>query len=122
MPPRLTDHERRLRTITEAAWQSKVQQLLTVYGWRWFHAPNNRPGRGGYVQNIKAGYPDITAVRGNRTIYAELKTETGKTTEDQDAWLEDLANAGHETYVWRPRDIDDVIAILSSQWKPAKAA
>ncbi|ASR83900.1 hypothetical protein SEA_SHROOMS_19 [Arthrobacter phage Shrooms] len=122
MPPRLTDHDRQLRTITEAAWQKKVQDLLTLYGWKWYHAPDNRPGRGGYVQNIKAGYPDIHAVRGKRSIYAELKRETGKTTPEQDEWLEALSEAGHETYVWRPRDIDEVITILSSQWKTDKAA
>ncbi|QGJ88093.1 nuclease [Arthrobacter phage Edmundo] len=122
MPPRLTDHQRRLRTITEAAWQKKVQDLLTLYGWKWYHAPNNRPGKGGHVQNIKAGYPDITAARGKRSLYAELKTETGRTTPEQDEWLEAMAEAGHETYVWRPRDIDEVITILSSQWKNEKVA
>ena len=33
------------------------------------------------------GFPDLCLVRGKRLIFAELKTDTGKLTADQEAWL-----------------------------------
>jgi hypothetical protein len=116
MAPRLTARDHQLRAVTEAAHQKNVEALLTLYGWRFFHAPDNRPGRNGAVQNIKAGYPDLTAVRGTRLLYAELKRETGKTTPDQDAWLADLAAAGAECYVWRPSDLAEIARVLAPDW------
>jgi hypothetical protein len=105
-----------LRAVTEAQFQTTVEQILTLNGWRYFHAPDNRPGRNGAVQNIRAGYPDLTAVRGTRLLYAELKRETGRTTEDQDGWLADLTAAGAECYVWRPSDLPALQEILAPGW------
>lgn len=120
MAARLTPEQKALRTITEAQWQRTVQDIAIASGWAFYHAPDNRPivSKGGrrYVQNIRAGYPDLTLVRGTRLIYAELKRETGKTTEEQDVWLQRFALAGAETYVWRPSDLEDVKKTLSPGW------
>lgn len=124
MAARLTDRERALRTMTEGALQSTIEGLLTVYGWRWYHAPDNKPirARSGktYVQNIRAGYPDLTAVRGPRLLYIELKRQgpQGVVTPEQQAWLDDFAAAGAEVYVWRPGDIEAARATLSPSWTP----
>lgn len=112
MAGRLTDEEKLLRTITESHFQKWVQQVMTQKGWRWYHAADNIP-RGGWKANIKPGFPDLIAVRGVRLLVAELKTETGKTTEHQDAWLEELNGTPAEVYVWRPRDKSQIIEILS---------
>lgn len=116
MAARLTARDHQLRAVTERQWQTTVEAMLRANGWRFYHAPDNRPGRNGAVQNIRAGYPDLTAVRGSRLIYAELKRETGKTTPDQDSWLADLAAAGAECYVWRPSDAPALGAILAPGW------
>lgn len=116
MVTRLTALDRVYRSIPEKAFQLQVEALLGLYGWRFFHAPDNRPGANGRIQNVKAGYPDLTAVRGTRILYIELKRETGKTTEEQDAWLADLAAAGAEAYVWRPSDIETLGAVLRPNW------
>lgn len=116
MAPRLTARDHQLRAVTEKQWHSTVESMLKLNGWRYFHAPDNKPGPGGYIQNIKAGYPDFHAVRGRRSIYIELKRETGKTTPEQDAWLADLKAAGHETYVWRPSDAPDLQRVLGPDW------
>lgn len=117
MSARLSMEDRQLRAITEAQWQHQVEQIAHLNGWRLFHAPDNRPvtassGRR-YVQNIRAGFPDLVLVRGPRLLFVELKRETGRTTEDQDAWLTDLARASAEVYVWRPSDLAEVTAVLS---------
>lgn len=115
MAPRLTARDHQLRAVTEAQHQKNVEQILAMYGWRYFHAPDNRPVNG-RIQNVKAGYPDLTAVRGTRLLYAELKRETGKTTPDQDDWLRDLAAAGAECYVWRPSDMEEIARVLAPGW------
>lgn len=108
----LTGREKLLRGVTEKQFQRQVQGFLNAYGWRWFHAPDNRPVNG-RVQAVKAGFPDLVAVRGGRLLFVELKRETGKTTQDQDDWLGDLATTGAECYVWRPRDLDEIRTTLA---------
>lgn len=83
--------------------------LALALGWRGYHTHRS--------QHSPAGFPDLTLVRGGRLIFAELKTERGKTTDEQDAWLEDLGAVELETYdtdpleaavrvfLWRPSDL-----------------
>lgn len=87
--------------------------LALAYGWRGYHTHRS--------QHSPAGFPDLTLVRAGRLIFAELKTERGKTTDEQDAWLEDLgevadrgqllgasvANPLVAVYLWRPSDLLD---------------
>jgi hypothetical protein len=116
MAPRLTARDHQLRAVTEAQWQKTVETMLRLNGWHYYHAPDNRPGKNGAVQNIRAGYPDLTAIRGTRTLGIELKRETGKTTPEQDEWLAVMAGAGWETYVWRPSDAPTLQAVLAPGW------
>ncbi len=117
MAPRLTARDHQLRGITEAQFQRTVEQMLALNGWRFYHSPDNRPGRNGAVQNVRAGFPDLCAVRGARVLFIELKRETGKTTEDQDAWLLALSDTNVvETYVWRPSDAPAIGAVLAPDW------
>lgn len=117
MTARLSFEQQQLRAVTEATWQSTVLQIARLNGWRWYHAPDNRPvtARSGrrYVQNVRAGFPDLVLVRGPRLIFAELKRETGRVEVEQQEWLDDLARASAEVYVWRPSDMDDVVATLA---------
>lgn len=115
MAARLTDEERLLRTISEARWQKTVTDAATLYGWLWYHAPANRPV-GGRILNIKAGFPDLVLVRGDRMLLAELKTQLGKTTPAQDDWLWAASQVpGVETYIWRPGDRKAVMQILGGR-------
>jgi hypothetical protein len=109
---RLTPEDRRLRAITESAWQQTVTDLATRRAWAWYHSPANRPVNG-RVQNIKAGYPDLHLVRDTRSIFVELKRETGILTDQQAVWLSALERAGHRTYVWRPSDLAEVREVLA---------
>jgi VRR-NUC domain len=112
MGARLTEHEKHLRTIPEKQLQKTMEEMLTFLGWLWFHAPDNRPING-RIQNIKAGFPDLIAVRGTRMVYIELKTMTGKVSPDQERWHTALRRAGAEVYVWRPCDVNEARDILS---------
>lgn len=51
-------------------------------------------------------------------IFAELKSEKGKLTDEQKKWIDAFVTcAGRvETYLWRSEDLDDVSIILSPRY------
>lgn len=119
MTARLSPDEIRLRSMAETQWQAQVEAIASACGWKHWHAPDNRPvtaksGRR-YVQNVKAGFPDLVLVRGQRLVFAELKRQgpQGVVSDEQAAWLIALGCTGAETYVWRPGDLDLVKAVLA---------
>ena len=89
--------------MTEQVLQTQVEQAAKVLGWRGYHTHDSR--------RSQAGFPDLVLVRGNRLIFAELKTQKGRVAAAQQAWLDDLtllaswSSAAVEVYVWRPIDM-----------------
>ena len=83
---------------TEKDWSQVVTDYAGLRGWlvyrtwRSVHSPS--------------GYPDLTMVRGERLVVAELKTEKGKLSPSQKDWLERLRGVpGIEVFgPWRPSD------------------
>jgi hypothetical protein len=118
MPPRLTNEQVLLRSITEAAWQRQVQGMLSLLGWEYFHAADNRPVTTGagrkYVQAIRRGWPDLVAFHDGqgRRIALELKREVGPVTREQVDWLRRLRRHGFETGVFRPSHAELLQRIL----------
>ena len=96
--------------MAEAELLEAVRRLAQMTGWLLFHCHDSR-------KSIGPGYPDCTLVstRRPRVIFAELKTDTGRTTPAQDAWLGSLARAGAEVALWRPRDLPDIAAVLQGR-------
>jgi hypothetical protein len=125
------------RQGSEAQFQQQVEQLAKHYGWRAYHAPDNRPGRNGKVQRVTAGFLDLVLVRPPELIFAELKTDKGRLRPEQADWIKELqaistavADAVHraeigghgpiaagepavDVYIWRPADFDDMHARLA---------
>jgi hypothetical protein len=99
--------------ITEEAFKAEVLQLAQIMGWLRAHFRPARTNHGWRtpVEADGKGFPDLVLVR-DRVIYAELKTDTGRLTDDQIAWLGALRAAGAETYLWRPRDLQDIAHTL----------
>lgn len=59
------------------------------------------------------GFPDLVLVRPPRVIFAELKSEKGSLALEQEDWFTQLcACDGVETYLWRPRDLDDIVKVM----------
>ena len=79
---------------TEKQFQSAVMGYARHAGWCFYHTHNSR--------HSAAGFPDLCLVRGDRCIMAELKTDTGKVTADQEAWLKALDGVS-ELDAWRPK-------------------
>lgn len=83
--------------LTEKALQDAVGRCARVFGWLAMHP---------WISVRTApGYPDVTATRGGRLVFAELKGTHGKLSEHQEVWLAALRKVpGAEVYVWYPED------------------
>ena len=114
MAVRLTSQDKAWRAISEKDWQNQFGQMAMFLGWKYYHAPDNRPVHG-RIQNVVAGFPDCVLVKGKRLIFAELKKETGVVSEAQQLWLDALTATGVEVYVWRPSQMREVQQILSDK-------
>lgn len=90
--------------ITEKAWQAKVVEAARWQGWHVFHPYDMR--------RSEPGWPDLTLVRGQRLVFAELKSATGRLTPAQVSVLGMLQQTAAEVHVWRPSDWDDVLCVL----------
>ncbi len=78
MPPKTMTAPRDLLVLTEKQWQRLVTDAADLFGWMWEHFPQ-------MVGNPR-GHPDLDLLRDGVTIHAELKTENGKVSDDQEAW------------------------------------
>ena len=91
--------------ITEKQFESQVKDLAKTFGWLYYHTWRSI--------HSPAGFPDCVLVKEGRIIFAELKDEKGKVSEQQFEWLEALGKAKAEVYVFRPSDFDKIVGILS---------
>ena len=112
-----------LADITEAEWQEQVHQLATMLGCRVMHVRRSiGKGKRWTTATSVVGWPDLFIWNPSAGwhLVAELKSESGKTTAEQDEVLASLREAGLPAYVWRPSDLEAVRDVL--QRGPAPAA
>lgn len=95
--------------MIEREWQAQVVQYAKTLGWSVYHTHNSR--------RSEPGWPDLALVR-DRLVMAELKTDTGRVSDDQRRWLAMLDAAGVETYLWRPKDLAEVLVVLRRRRTP----
>jgi len=90
-------------TMSEQELLDSVVELAHLFGWRVAHFRPARTAHGWRtpVAADGAGWPDLTLVRGDRLIFAELKSRRGRLSDEQQAWLDVLGAVG-EVHVWRP--------------------
>jgi hypothetical protein len=88
----------------EYQFQNWLMNAAHARGWLAYHTKRSDGSR--------KGFPDTVLTR-ERTVYAELKMEDGTTQPDQWKWLEALARAGDEVYLWRPRHMPVIGRILA---------
>ena len=92
----------------ERAFTDAVVDLFKGYHWRVLHM------RGNTHRLIQGhhGYPDVTAAKNGRVLFAELKMPDGKMTEEQYAWIAEL---NPNAYIWRPEDWDEIVKLASGR-------
>jgi hypothetical protein len=104
--------------ISEDEFTQQVISHAQARGWfvAHFRAARvvNNDGSTGWrtpVQADGAGFPDLVLVR-DRVVFAELKSNKGRQRAAQKTWQANLATAGAEVYLWRPRDWPDIVSAL----------
>ena len=104
---------------TESQFQDAVIEYAQLTCWAVAHFRGVRVQRADgshyYATPVQAdgeGFPDLVLVR-ERVIYAELKSDRGRLSDDQTIWKDRLRGAGAEFYVWRPRDWPSIERILA---------
>jgi hypothetical protein len=100
-------HERRSTdsAVSERELTGYVRDVAGALGWRRYHAWLSK--------HSPAGFPDEVLVRPPRLVFAELKSERGRLSDEQEAWLEELRTVpGVEVFVWRPADMDEIATVL----------
>jgi hypothetical protein len=93
--------------VSERRFQETVIELAEWRGWRVFHPWSSI--------HSAAGYPDLTLVRQGRLVFAELKSEKGKVTPEQERWMAALSGVpAVDVFVWRPSDWAEIEEVLSA--------
>ena len=105
-----------LASKPEIAFQRELLDTAGYLGWMRFHDHDAR--RDNESAGVDRGFPDSVLVHPDqgRLLFAELKTERGRLSKDQERWLEALRRVRSiEVYSWKPRDWDRVLRVLQGQ-------
>ena len=100
--------------ITEREFQATVVALARAYGWMVNGVLEQRE----YSKRLSKGFPDLVLARYKPgsivgwLIFAELKSQKGRVSPEQRAWLTLLSVCGQDTFVWRPGDLDEIERVL----------
>ena len=115
--PRLIPDEPQARRVIaylmpERELQNNVIEMAERLGLLVYHTHDSR--------RSQPGFPDLVIAGKRGIVYAELKRQRGKLTDEQQAWRQAIeATAGrswtgHEYHLWRPHDwlsgdVEDVL-------------
>ena len=92
--------------IREKDFQNQIIKYARACGWLYYHTYDSR--------RSVPGFPDLTLVRADRLVFAELKIGRRKATKAQRIWLDALRRVeGAEAYLWYPIDWDHIEETLS---------
>ena len=100
--------------MSEEDFQDQLIELLHYKGYLVAHFRPAKTDKGWRtpVSADGKGFPDLVAVKENRCLFIEVKSDKGKESEEQTTWLVSLNKTKSEVYVWRPRDWDYIVSVL----------
>lgn len=109
---------------TEAQFQDMVIDLARLCGWRVAHFRPGRTAKGWRtpVSGDGGGFPDLVLLRGPDQLVVELKSQTGRLSVEQNAWLNAFRLAGVDARIWRPADWAEIQQTLTSKEARPRAA
>ena len=97
----------RKHNTPEAAFQARIIEKAQEHGWEVYHAGDLR-------RVTSKGFPDLVlAKETGKLIVAELKADKGWVRLEQHQWLKFFSDANVTTYIWRPKDWDTIVSLLS---------
>lgn len=104
--------------LTEAAFMRQVTDLATRLGWQWLHVRPMGNSQGVWrtptFGPLGKGWPDLVLIRRSTIVYAELKAQTGRLSQEQAEVLAALLQCGPHVYTWRPSDFPKILEVLSN--------
>jgi hypothetical protein len=108
----------------ERDFQKAVIQLARMAGWRVAHFRVSKSDKGWRtpVAADGAGFPDLCMVKGDRLVFAELKSATGTVSSEQQVWLDQLKQTSAEVHLWRPDDWPVIVKTLAGKTLRSAAA
>ena len=100
--------------LSEADFQRRVMDAARAHGWRVAHFRPAMTQRGRWVTPMAGdtGFPDLVLAKGGLVLLAELKTDTGRATPAQEAWLSAVGGHGR---LWRPKNWEAVLLDLAGR-------
>lgn len=101
--------------MSEKRWQQIVVDYARLRGWSVRHVRDSRCEVKGRMvgDHGSRDLPDLELVRPPRFVKVELKTDRGRLRKGQAEYLERLRQCdGIEVYLWRPRDIEQMMEVL----------
>ena len=87
--------------MTEAELVTEVMALADSFGLLYHHCGDSRHCSG------PKGLPDLIIAGPGGVLFAELKSDTGVTSADQDMWAWVFHQVGRTVRLWRPADLKD---------------
>lgn len=105
------------RDASERLFQDDVVRIAKMNGWQIMHVVPHQV-RPGVWRSDAPGFPDLVLAHHKRgIIFAELKTERGKMSDEQKQWAVALAPHG-EYYLWRPNQLELIATRLGGTTIP----
>jgi hypothetical protein len=97
--------------LSEAAFQQRVMEAARRAGWLCCHFRPAKTQRGNWITPMAGdkGFPDLALAKDGRVILAELKSDKGKPSKEQLAWL---AAVGGHGRLWSPENWEAILLDL----------
>ena len=96
------------RDICEDDFLTHIRRIARQHGWACYHTYCSK--------RSEPGFPDLVLCNGQSILFVEAKTNVGKLTKDQQAWLSLLEHTGLvEVHIWRPKDWPAIVARLTQK-------
>ena len=105
-----------MKGISETALASQVEDLMDRFGWKWMHIKPSIMQSGKWATSMNKGgkgWLDYIAMRPPRIIVVELKDAYSKMTSEQKEWWALWEFLPVELYLWRSKDIEEIMEILN---------
>jgi hypothetical protein len=90
--------------MSERVLAQNIVDEAQRWGWRVYRAWLS-------IHNPK-GWPDLVLCRPPDVLFVELKSATGKVTEEQGQWIRALQACGLYATVWRPGHLEEAYSLL----------
>lgn len=120
MAQRLTSREQLDRSVAESDLQASFVDAARLMGWKHMHVSDSRrmvrkQGQLVMVGDAECkGWPDLFLAHEatGRILIVEVKRETERLSDEQKVWFRVLEACGLTTFVLRPSNYDEGLALL----------